>query len=107
MAKGCMYICLMIMIDTALIIGEHCLLIPSGIFQGKKKVVCMKYVNADTAFLLGGAVLLFYTAWCSGLGVLLEYPTTIGFQWGYLKNDPFTYTVSGGNGRILKLSCGL
>ncbi len=37
------------------------------------------------------------------MGVLLEYPTTTGFQWGYLKNSPYTYTVSGGNG-ILKLS---
>ncbi len=34
------------------------------------------------------------------LGVLLEYPTTTGFQWGYLKNGPFTYTVSVGNGRV-------
>ncbi len=35
-------------------------------------------------------------------GVLLEYPTTTdtGFQWGHLKNDPYTYTVSGGNGRL-------
>ena len=32
--------------------------------------------------------------------VLLEYPTTTGFQWGYLKNGPYTYTVSGGNGRV-------
>ncbi len=32
--------------------------------------------------------------------VLLEYPTTAGFQWGYLKNDPYTYTVSGGNGMV-------
>ena len=31
-------------------------------------------------------------------GVLLEYPTTTGFQWGHLKNDPYTCTVSGGNG---------
>ena len=23
------------------------------------------------------------------IGVLLKYPTTIGFQWGYLKNDPY------------------
>ena len=44
--------------------------------------------------------------WCpasdvySNNGVLLEYPTTIGFQWGYLKNGPYTYTVSGGNGRV-------
>ena len=35
-------------------------------------------------------------------GVLLEYPTTIGFQWGYLKNDPCTYTVSGGNEKTNK-----
>ena len=34
------------------------------------------------------------------LGVLLEYPTTTGFQWGHLKNGPCTYTVSGGNGRV-------
>ena len=34
------------------------------------------------------------------LGVLLEYPTTTGFQWGHLKNGPYTYTVSGGNGRV-------
>ncbi len=33
-------------------------------------------------------------------GVLLEYPTTTGFQWESLKNDPYTYTVSGGNGRV-------
>ncbi len=35
-------------------------------------------------------------------GVLLEYPTTVtGFQWGHLlKNGPYTYTVSGGNGRV-------
>ncbi len=33
-------------------------------------------------------------------GVLLEYPTTTGFQWGYLKNGPYTYTVSGGNDRV-------
>ncbi len=33
-------------------------------------------------------------------GVLLEYPTTTGFQWGHLKNGPYTYTVSGGNGRV-------
>ncbi len=33
-------------------------------------------------------------------GVLLEYPTTTGFQWGYLKNGPYTYTVSEGNGRV-------
>ncbi len=32
--------------------------------------------------------------------VLLEYPTTIGFQLGHLKNSPYTYTVSGGNGRV-------
>ncbi len=36
----------------------------------------------------------------SRIGVLLEYPTTIGFQWGYLKNGPYTCTVSGGNGRV-------
>ncbi len=34
------------------------------------------------------------------LGVLLEYPTTTGFQWGHLKNGPDTYTASGGNGRV-------
>ncbi len=28
-------------------------------------------------------------------GVLLEYPTTTDFQWGLLKNGPYTYTVSG------------
>ncbi len=33
-------------------------------------------------------------------GVLLEYPTTTRFQWGHLKNGPYTYTVSGGNGRV-------
>ncbi len=33
-------------------------------------------------------------------GVLLEYPTTTGFQWAHLKNGPYTYTVSGGNGRV-------
>ncbi len=33
-------------------------------------------------------------------GVLLEYPTTTGFQWGHLKNGPYTYTVSGANGRV-------
>ncbi len=40
--------------------------------------------------------------WNCGIdfGVLLEYPTTIGFQWGHLKNGPYTYTVSGGNGRV-------
>ncbi len=32
--------------------------------------------------------------------VLLEYPTTTGFQWGHLKNSPHTYTVSGGIGRV-------
>ncbi len=34
------------------------------------------------------------------LGVLLEYPTTTGFQWGLLKNGPYTYTASGGIGRV-------
>ncbi len=29
-----------------------------------------------------------------------KYPTTIGFQLGHLKNGPYTYTVSGGNGRV-------
>ncbi len=33
-------------------------------------------------------------------GVLLEYPTTTVFQWGHLKNGPYTYTVSGGDGRV-------
>ena len=34
-------------------------------------------------------------------GVLLEYPTTTGFQWEHLKNGPYTCTViSGGNGRV-------
>ncbi len=33
-------------------------------------------------------------------GVLLEYYTTTGFQWGYLKNDPYTNTVSRGHGRV-------
>ncbi len=33
-------------------------------------------------------------------GVLLEYPTTTGFQWGHLKNGPYTYTVNGGNGMV-------
>ena len=33
-------------------------------------------------------------------GVLLEYPTTTGFQWGLLKNGPYTYIASGGNGRV-------
>ncbi len=33
-------------------------------------------------------------------GVLWEYPTTKGFQLGYLKNGTYTYTVSGGNGRV-------
>ncbi len=36
----------------------------------------------------------------SFFGVLLEYSTTTGFQWGHLKNGPYTYTVSGGNGRV-------
>ena len=31
---------------------------------------------------------------------LLEYPTTIGFQWGHLKNGPYTYRVSEENGRV-------
>ena len=31
---------------------------------------------------------------------LLEYPTTTGFQWGLLKNGPYTYTASGENGRV-------
>ncbi len=30
--------------------------------------------------------------------VLLEYPTTTDFQWGHLKNGPYTYTVSGEKG---------
>ena len=30
--------------------------------------------------------------------VLLEYPTSTGFQWGHLKNGP--YTANGGNGRV-------
>ncbi len=34
------------------------------------------------------------------LGVLLEYPTTTGFQWGHLKNSLYTYTVSGRKGRV-------
>ncbi len=38
-------------------------------------------------------------------GVLLEYPTTTGFQWGHLKNDPYTYTVSEGNGRVFYNLC--
>ncbi len=29
-----------------------------------------------------------------------EFFTTTGFQWGHLKNGPYTYTVSGGNGRV-------
>ncbi len=33
-------------------------------------------------------------------GVLLEYPTTTCFQLGHLKNSPYTYTVSRGNGRV-------
>ncbi len=33
-------------------------------------------------------------------GVLLEYPTTTGFQWGHLKNGPYTYTVSERYGRV-------
>ncbi len=33
-------------------------------------------------------------------GVLLEYLTTTGFQWGHLKNGAYTYTLSGGNGRV-------
>ncbi len=32
--------------------------------------------------------------------LFLEYPTTTGFQWGHLKNGPYTYTVSEGNGRV-------
>ncbi len=32
--------------------------------------------------------------------VLLEYPTTTRFQWRHLTNGPYTYTVSGGNGRV-------
>ena len=32
--------------------------------------------------------------------VLLEYPTTTVFQWGHLKDGSYTYTVSGGNGRV-------
>ena len=35
-------------------------------------------------------------------GVPLEYPTTYGFQWGHLKNGPYTYTISGGNGRVFE-----
>ncbi len=26
--------------------------------------------------------------------ILLEYSTTTGFQWGHLKNGPYTYTIS-------------
>ena len=33
-------------------------------------------------------------------GAVLEYPTTTGFQWELLKNGPYTYTASGGNGRV-------
>ena len=33
-------------------------------------------------------------------GVLLEYPTTTGFQWGHLQNGPYIYIVSGENGRV-------
>ncbi len=33
-------------------------------------------------------------------GVLLEYPTTTGFQWGHLKNGSYIYTVSEGNGMV-------
>ncbi len=36
----------------------------------------------------------------SSSGILLEYPTTTCFQWGHLKNGPYTYTVSEGNGRV-------
>ncbi len=35
---------------------------------------------------------------CCIYGVLLQYPTTTGFQWGHLQNGPYTYTVKGGNG---------
>ena len=27
-------------------------------------------------------------------------PTATGFQWGHLKNRPYTYTVIGGNSRV-------
>ena len=33
-------------------------------------------------------------------GFLLEYPTTVDFQWCLLKNDPYTYTVNVKNGRV-------
>ena len=34
------------------------------------------------------------------VGVLLEYPTTVCFQWRLLKNDPSTYTMNEENGRV-------
>ena len=32
--------------------------------------------------------------------ILLAYPTTAYFQWGLLKNDPYTNTVNVENGRV-------
>ena len=37
---------------------------------------------------------------CAKYGVLLKYPTGKGFQWGHLKNGPYTDIVSGGNGGV-------
>ena len=38
---------------------------------------------------------LFYFAFLNYFtGVLLEYPTTKGFQWGHLKNDPYIHLHS-------------
>ena len=31
---------------------------------------------------------------CKHIEVLLAYPTTVYFQWGLLKNNPYTYTVN-------------
>ena len=46
-------------------------------------------------------VKLFLTGPCDQKTVvLLEYPPTTGFQWGHLKSDSYTYTVSGGNNMV-------
>ena len=31
------------------------------------------------------------------MGVVLAYPTTAYFQWGFLKKDPYTYRLNNNN----------
>ena len=61
--------------------------------------VAMQCVESEEAALKECTSVLLYS-----FLVLLEYPTTFYhytvFKWGYLKNGPYTYTVSGGNGRV-------